>query len=596
MLYPITTATRDKTRLSGYWKASIDLSGKGMAEQWYRTGLPAFFEAPVPASINEFLPEDVPQDFVGDVWYQTEFFAPSGWTAADHSVFLRIGAAAYYADVWLNETKLGVHKGGFLPFEFDVTTLLKHDSENMLIIKVNNELDWTSLPPGEVKEEDGQKKLTQQHDFFHYTGIHREVFLYRTPEQRIEDITVRTDIQDTSGFVQAEVFHTSENGEVRLYIKNESSQSSWTMKNGETLEVENASFWTPEHPFLYTLEAHLIVDGGPSDVYELEIGIRTVHIDDDTFYLNGAPYYLRGFGKHEDFPVKGKAFDEALALKDIKRMKWTGANSFRTSHYPYAEEWLQLADRHGFLVIDEAPAVGMLGQAVPAVGELDGVFTEDKVNQQTLSHHKDIMKQLITRDKNHPSVVMWCVANEASTMEANAYDYFKELTAETRSLDDRPIMNVNLMLIDPGQCVVSPLVDVIGLNLYFGWYSDPGNLEKGKAVLKDHLNAWKQHHHKPVMMTEYGVDTIPGLHKYPPVMFSEEFQVDFLKAYHQTFDELGWLIGEHVWNFADFMTKEGIVRIDGNKKGIFTREREPKSAAFYLQQRWKRQNEGGYLC
>jgi len=323
------------------------------------------------------------------------------------------------------------------------------------------------------------------------------------------------------------------------------------------------------------------------DQYDLEIGIRKVEIKDGQFLVNDKPVYFQGFGKHEDMDIKGKGLDHAMNLRDFELMDWIGANSFRTSHYPYAEEVLDLADRHGILVIGEVPAVGMLGQSVPAVGELDGVFREDKINDATLKEHIRLTKEMIARDKNHPSVVMWSLANEASTMEEKAEPYFKTLVEATRKMDDRPLLNVNLMLIEPGKCNVSKYFDVIGLNLYFGWYSERGNIEAGSKRLKVWLEQWYEAEGKPMIVTEYGVDTIPGLHKLPSIMFTEEYQVEFLDSYHKIFDELPCVIGEHVWNFADFMTGEDIVRIDGNKKGVFTRQRQPKMIAHELRKRWK---------
>ena len=195
---------------------------------------------------------------------------------------------------------------------------------------------------------------------------------------------------------------------------------------------------------------------------------------------------------------------------------------------------------------------------------------------------------MIKRDKNHPCVVMWSLANEASTTEPNAESYFKKLVEETRKLDSRPLMNVNIMLTEPGKCKVSKYFDIVGLNLYFGWYSEVGDIEEGAARLEKWLEEWYKSEKKPIIMTEYGVDTIAGLHKLPEIMFTEEYQKVFLEKYHEVYDKLSFVIGEHVWNFADFATKQGIVRVDGNKKGIFTRQRQPKSAAFLLKERWKK--------
>lgn len=120
-------------------------------------------------------------------------------------------------------------------------------------------------------------------------------------------------------------------------------------------------------------------------------------------------------------------------------------------------------------------------------------------------------------------------------------------------------------------------------------------MDIGAAVLEDELRRWHEKYpDKPLMMCEYGADTVAGVHSLPSVMFSEEFQSEFLDAYHKVFDTLPFFIGEHVWNFADFATAQNAMRVQGNKKGIFTRERQPKAAAFLLQRRWKAIPDFGY--
>ena len=137
--------------------------------------------------------------------------------------------------------------------------------------------------------------------------------------------------------------------------------------------------------------------------------------------------------------------------------------------------------------------------------------------------------------------------------------------------------------------IKSPISAIsLGLNRYFGWYEDPGQLDTIAISLKEDLSTWHKRFGKPIVVTEYGADTIAGFHQHPPAMFSEEYQCEFLNIYHQVFDECDFVIGEHIWNFADFQTKQGITRVSGNKKGIFTRDRQPKSAAHLLKERWKK--------
>jgi beta-glucuronidase len=333
--------------------------------------------------------------------------------------------------------------------------------------------------------------------------------------------------------------------------------------------------WDVRAAYLYDFDVKI-----DEDHYTLPIGIRTVRMTDKQFLVNGKPVYLKGFGKHEDSDIRGKGLDDALNVRDFELLKWMGANSFRTSHYPYSEEIMQMADRQGFLVIDEVPAVGMnFWSSTP-------VFEEGSADETTLQHHKDVLTELYERDKNHPCVVMWNVSNEAQTKDKNALSYFSDVVSCIRALDDtRPIVNV----IDEGNVnidTVSHLFDAICLNRYYSWYYDLANLKSIYPKLTADFKAYHEKYNKPVMISEYGTDTIAGLHKLPDVIFSEEYQIEFYKENNRALDDLDFIIGEHLWAFADFATSFGLRRFDGNKKGIFTRQRQPKSAAFVIRERW----------
>lgn len=148
-------------------------------------------------------------------------------------------------------------------------------------------------------------------------------------------------------------------------------------------------------------------------------------------------------------------------------------------------------------------------------------------------------------------------------------------------------------------CVLqAPYVDVICVNSYFSWYHDPGHLEVIPLQLTAQFENWYKTYQKPIIQSEYGADSVPGLHSDPPLMFTEEYQKAMLREYHAVFDKKRkeYVIGELIWNFADFMTSQGTTRVLGNKKGIFTRQRQPKAAAFVLRDRyWKIANESSCL-
>lgn len=590
MLYPIENEKREVKNLSGVWRFKIDKGNKGLEESWYSKSLEDTILMPVPSSYNDITQDISIRDHIGYVWYEREFFVPSSWKGK--RIFIRVGSASHFSIVWVNGEKVLEHKGGFLPFEGEITHLVRFDEENRLTIAVSNILDWTTLPPGELREindpmhPQGYRTLDYYFDFYNYSGIHRPVYIYTVPEEYISDITVTTDIKGKDGEIsyKVEVAGRKDRMEVILLDKDKREIYRTYGEEGK-IPVKDAKFWEPSNPYLYTLKVNLLSDSELKDSYQLKVGIRTVEVKDGKFLLNGKPIYFKGFGKHEDSSIRGKGLDLVIALKDFYLLKWINANSFRTSHYPYAEEMLDLADEFGILVIDEAPAVGM--NIFGLMGPSRKVFCEERINEKTLEYHIQVMKELIDRDKNHPCVVMWSVANEPASHEEGAEDYFRRVIEVTRSLDPtRPVTLVDCMHAENSK--TAKYVDVICVNRYYSWYTDSGDLELIEYQLERDLLAWYTKYKKPVFLTEYGADTIPGFHQDPPVMFTEEYQEEMIKRFNRVLDRLSFVIGEHVWCFTDFATRQGIIRVMGNRKGVFTRERHPKKVAFYLKERWSK--------
>jgi beta-glucuronidase len=591
VLAPRDTATRERKSLDGLWRFLLDASGVGQHEGWER-GLPlGAREIPVPASYNDIFPEPAVHDHVGDAWYETPVRVPAGW--AGDRIVLRFGSATHRAVVWVNGTRVAEHEGGYTPFEADITDIVQHGSDNRITVVVNNVLTWQSIPPGYVEQTPDGPRQTYFHDFFNYAGLHRSVWLYKTPSSYISDITVRCFLKGSSGVVRYEVESTGdERVEARVMLRNaQGTEVAHTSGGTGELQVDNVHPWRPGEGYLYELAVELWGDGDRLvDTYALPVGVRTVEVDRARFLINGEPFYFKGFGKHEDSALRGKGHDNVLMLHDFALMEWIGANSFRTSHYPYAEEVLEYADRHGIVVIDETAAVGLnLGLA----GDISGAqglptFSEETVNDITLETHRQAIRELIARDKNHPCVVLWSIANEPESDTPASRRYFEPLAAEARRLDpSRPVGFANVMLATPGKDVISDLFDVLMLNRYYGWYVNTGDLPAAERALEAELNAWVKKHDKPIIMTEYGADTLSGLHSVLPVPWTEEYQTELLATFHRVFDRVDAVVGEQIWNFADFATLSGVKRVDGNKKGVFTRDRRPKAAAAHLRNRWR---------
>ena len=585
MLYPVMTKSRMLFDLSGIWAFRMeDEEGQGEREGWAGKPLPQPMTMAVPASYNDMKACAKLRDYHGVVYYQTTVRLAR--TMLEERLVLRCGAVTHHAKVYLNGSLVMAHRGGFLPFEAEVSGFAK-EGDNLLTIAVDNRIDHSTLPVGEQKVTPaGEKVNATNFDFFNYAGINRPVKLYTTPQDFIADLTVTADVDFESGSAVLHYAITAlgeGEGRVAIYDEAGSLVGQGEGKTGD-VTIENVRLWQPMDAYLYEVRAYFGMDE-----YILPYGIRTVRVDGTRFLINERPFYFKGYGKHEDTYPNGRGFNEAMNVKDLALLKWQGANSFRTSHYPYSEEMMRLCDREGIVVIDECPAVGLnLRMGGGFFGATPGATFDPETGIKTGEHHQDVLRELAARDKNFACVVMWSIANEPDSNGEGAWEYFAPLFALMRELDPqhRPCTLVNCQMLTDAEMEVSlKLADVICLNRYYGWYYCSGDLESAEKELRAELEKWAAYD-KPIVFTEFGADTVAGLHDATPVMFTEEFQVDYYEMNTRVFDDFPAVQGEQVWNFADFATSQGVVRVQGNKKGLFTRDRKPKMAAHFMRRRW----------
>ncbi|RXK17399.1 beta-glucuronidase [Macrococcus sp. DPC7161] len=592
MLYPIQTTTRNLIDLNGIWQFELE------NEQTIDPTKPLETDKiiAVPGSYNDqSILADI-RNHVGTVWYERSFIISPLFQ--NERLVLRFGSATHEAVVYVDGKEVVRHKGGFLPFEVELNDL--QPGKHRLTVSVNNILDHTTLPVGNYTEEmiDGKtvKKNLPNFDFFNYAGLHRPVKIYTTPKTYIKDITIVPSIVDGKGIIDYTI-ETSDQGvqyHIEVLDKEDQVVATHDKEQGQ-ITIESPKLWQPLEGYMYQLKVSLIKDGTLVDEYIEPFGIRTVEVKDGQFLINNKPFYFKGFGKHEDTYYNGRGLNEVANVMDFNLMKWIGANSFRTAHYPYSEEMMRLADAQGIVVIDETTAVGVHLNFLVSLGGTASVNTWEGI--KTHDAHEQVIRELIARDKNHPSVVMWSIANEPASNEAGAKAYFEPYVKLAKSLDPqkRPVTIVTILMAQPENCEVQDLVDVLCLNRYYGWYTQSGDLEAAKIALKRELDEWtKRQPGKPIMFTEYGADTIPGYHAIDDIMFTEEYQVNYYKANHEVVDQYPHFVGEQTWNFADFETGNGYIRVQGNKKGIFTRDRKPKAVAHYLKERWESIPDFGY--
>ncbi len=566
MLYPVMNQYRTIVSLNGMWDFDFVSNDYLPTKPLVSSRLMS-----VPSSYNDIGVTSEFRDYVGIVAYEKSISIPN--VLLNENIHLRIGSASHQTRVYIDGKLLGEHIGGFLPMDFSLSENNFKSSEIRITILVDNRLDFQSFPMGEIIQKDGVEKQIINYDFFNYSGIHRDVLLYTTPKKAIKNIELDYSLTKGKAVIFFSVDTDSNLKTIQAYDPFGKLVCTSNVNKG-ILTIENPILWGIGKGNLYKIKVSTT-----EDEYTLRIGLREIVVEKDKILLNGEKIYLKGFGKHEDFFLSGKGNNSSVNLRDFELMKWIHANSFRTSHYPYAEEIYDLADEYGVLVIDEVPAVGF------NFWNQRKVYTPEVANSATLEEHKLEVKALIDRDRFHPSVIMISLANEANTHEANAFPYYKSLVEYTRTLTKLPLTIVEW--VGPYENKVASLIDVIGVNRYIGWYTDFADLNIVEDQLEKVLTDYHRLFDKPILLSEFGADAESGFHSLPSLAFTEEFQVDFIEKYTKVASKLNFIIGEHVWNFADFMTKQGLTRFIGNKKGIFTRDRQPKMVAHYLRKHWK---------
>lgn len=593
LLYPVSSASRRVVSLDGMWKFQFDPESAGVGANW-ANGLPDPILMPVPSSFCDLFTDKDSREYCGDFWYETDFFVPGEWNGSD--VVIRFGSATHHARVFVNGVEVTSHEGGFLPFNADVTEIVRYNQYNKLAVLLNNELNEYMLPAGRTAVlSNGKKVAAPYFDFYNYAGLQRPVKLLCLPKEQVTDFSVVHHLNGADADVDYTVVTNGDHDcTVEVYDAAGNKVAESAGKTG-TIHIPNVHLWNVHASYLYNFVVRIMDGTAIVDEYFEKIGVRTFEIKDGKFLLNGKSIYLRGFGKHEDADLRGRGLDLVTIKRDYECMKWIGANCFRTSHYPYADEMYQMADEEGFLIIDEVPAVGFMESTMnflaanQGTGKKVGYFEKD-TTPQLLENHKQALTEMITRDKNHASVIAWSILNEPQCTSEGTEAYFKPLFDLAHELDPqkRPRTYAIVMMSLPNTSKGQQFADFLSLNRYYGWYVMGGTgIVDAEAAFRQELDGWaKVLNGRPMIFTEYGADTMPTEHKLPSVMWSQEYQNEYLDMNHRVFDSYDFIQGELVWNFADFQTTEGIMRVNGNKKGIFTRQRQPKDAAFHFRARW----------
>lgn len=561
---------RTTVSLNGSWSAIVDPLDNGR-DRFFRDAKAKDKGDLVEYSFDASPVLNVPGDwstqreqlmfYEGPVWYRRLF---NYQKRPGVRTFTYFGAVNYKATVYLNGEKLGEHEGGFTPFNFECTSLLR-DGENTLIVEVNNARRADAVP--------GIK-----FDWWNYGGITRDVALVEVPDTFIQDYSIQLDRgsqNELSGWVQ---LNGAQSGQkISLEIAEAGVHESFSSDSAGHAAIRfraKLDLWSPEHPKLYDV----IITSGSDTIHD-QIGFRTIEVQGDKILLNGKPIFLRGISMHEEAPFReGRAFSPEDAQTLLGWVKELGCNFVRLAHYPHNENEIRLADRMGLLVWSEIPVY----------------WDIDWTNPATLANAEAQLRDMIARDHNRAAIILWSLSNE-TPVKPERLTFIKQLAQDARGLDSTRLITSALNHVEgsgtEARTLADPLgdaLDVLGLNEYLGWYW-------GRPEDADKLQ-WKSSFNKPLIVSEFGGGAVAGRHGDPDERWTEEYQDSLFQHQLAMVQRMPNLAGLTPWVLMDFRSPLRIlpgVQDYHNRKGVISNRGQRKLAFFTLQKFYRKMADGG---
>lgn len=500
----------------------------------------------IPGDWNSQVPEL--KYYEGNVWFKKSFDYD---LKEKKRLFVYIGAINYKSDVYLNGKKLGSHEGGFTPFNYEITSIVK-PKDNYLVIKVDNTRHKEDVP-------------TTNTDWWNYGGITRDVTLIEENESFVEDYNIQLKKGNAtliSGFVKINNFNSAQNTvnisipELKINYKGKIGPDG--ILNFD-IPAKNISYWSPDNPKLYAVT----IDYNGQKLKD-NIGFRTIETQEDKILLNGKQIFLRGISIHEENAKGGRANSEEDALRLLNWAKELGCNYVRLAHYPHNENIIREADKMGLMVWEEIPVY----------------WTVEFTNKDTYKNAEDQLTATITRDKNRACIIIWSMANETPISDARN-TFIKSLVNHTKSLDNTRL--ISAALLTKNETIndeIGQYLDIISFNQYLGWYG--GNLEDAEKIV------WKTKYNKPVIVSEFGGDAKQGLHGEKNERWTEEYQEYLYIQNLKMIEKIPHLSGLSPWILVDFRSPKRLLPgiQDGyNRKGLISNDGDKKKA-FYIMQDW----------
>lgn len=401
---------REELNLGGEWLLTLDPNDCGVRERWFET-FPEdhSIRVSVPAVWDLWFP-----DYDGVGWYCRRFTLPSGWI--DQYLEIYFGAVNYYAEVWLNGRYLGSHEGGYTPFTFPLVSVAEN-GENILIVRVvdpKNTEGYGNFKPIELP-------IAKERGYWSFAGIWGEVKILRRPHQRIVDIFVCPDLRRKRIAVETSVQNFPEHASLWLKVVGTSYERE--SRPGLTfLDIPHFEAWCLENPALYCLEASIQVEGELVDKQVVRFGMREFTVKDNRFHLNHRPIFIKGVLLQPDYPCTlAYPENEDMARYEIESAKEAGFNLIRVHIKPAVPVFLDLADKLGMMIYEEPP-IGWI-----------------KKSDHLWMRCETSVREMILRDRNHPSIVIWGMLNETGNANyvthGGAQDIKEDLCRLARSLD-----------------------------------------------------------------------------------------------------------------------------------------------------------------
>ena len=494
--------------------------------------------------------------FEGAVFYKRNF---EQLKKAGKRYFLHFGAANYQADVYLNGKEVGSHIGGFTPFSFDITEALTSGS-NTLVVRVENNRKKEAIP-------------TIRFDWWNYGGLTRSVNLVEVTETFIQDYSIQlnpNNAKEIKGWVQLSGAKGGEMVNLNIpelklrkeFIVNESGKVNFNLKSSKI------NYWSPENPKQYLVEVKTA-----TDIISEKMGFRTIRAVGGDILLNGKKQFIKGINLHEEAAMGGgriTTVEEGRTL--LTWAKELGCNLVRLAHYPHNQELVAEAERMGLMVWAEVPVY----------------WNIDFENQDSYDNAERMITEMVVRDKNRASVVLWSVANETRESDARQA-YLLKLLKKVKSLDQTRLTTaaIEAYKVVDGVRVINDVIaadlDVIGINCYCGWYfSKPSDCPDMK---------WEVQFDKPVIFSEFGAGALQGHFGGKDEKWTEEYQAEVFKYnIEMTKKQMPFLDGMTPWLLMDFRSPirpNRKIQNDYNRKGLISEQGIKKKAFYTLQEFYK---------